>query len=248
MKKYLQFILLLFAISISHELSGQTLLITNPVNGHYCSGTSGVQILIQESAPGQPYALRKTGTAGNQATLTGTGNTEPFPGTFPAGEYFTIPATSIVTVVLDPLPTAQTFSTVPADGKFCNYPGAAGIEIRIAGSQAGVDYELFLGPAPGTSQGIWTGNGAPHSFGYFTVSGVYFVIAKFPLTGCTRNLGNVSVISNTPPIASFSYLPPSAPPVCASTPIQFSGSSTGSGLVWHWHFNDPKSGTNNSSS
>jgi gliding motility-associated-like protein len=74
-------------------------------------------------------------------------------------------------------------------------------------------------------------------------AGNYYVI----LNGGTMpgdTLGPVVVTVLPKPTASFTFNPNN---VCATTPVNFTNTSTGSGLTYLWDFGDPNSGANNTS-
>lgn len=77
---------------------------------------------------------------------------------------------------------------VEGGGGYCE--GGQGIEVTLAGSETGVDYELFLDDV---STGIiMAGTGSPLSFGYQTDEGIYSVIGY--IADCsTTMLGDVYV-------------------------------------------------------
>ncbi len=52
------------------------------------------------------------------------------------------------------------------------------------------------------------------------------------------------IIVNPNPVANFTFSPNNQ---CGSVPISFANTSTGAGLSYLWNFNDPNSGTNNTS-
>jgi PKD repeat protein len=219
-------------------------LVTDPVNGHYCQGTTGLKMKIENSVTGILYKLRKP-LAGNGdlATITGNGGTVTFPGDFQSGTYITVPTTTSVSVIMDPQPAMFALTMVPANGKFCNYPEAAGVEIIIGGSQTGVEYSVFLGPI---QQGpTWPGGGASYSFGSFNVPGVYTIKAQTISTGCVKNIGAVTIVANAPPTAAYNFQVVNP---CSSTPVNFTSTTSGSGMSYLWNFDDTKSALKNTAS
>ena len=231
--------LLFFVILlVSTGVYSQTL-ITNPANAHYCQGTAGVQISIQNSHIGTSYTLRRQAPAASLATMTGNGGTITFPGFYPSATYLTIPATNTVTVVMNPQPAAFTLAATN-NGTFCNYPSASGVDIWIPVSQNGVEYTLYRGVTP---LDTLAGNGAFLPFGLYTTSGVYRVTARFPATGCSRNSNNIIVNAAAPPVANFTF---TISDPCSNFPVSFHSTSTGTGLKYKWSFDDPKSGSRNS--
>ncbi|HPE57888.1 MAG TPA: PKD domain-containing protein, partial [Bacteroidales bacterium] len=251
MKNYLQISVCWFLLLITNAVFCQATLVTDPPNGHYCQGANpaGVQILIENSNPGTMYFLKRQGQPGNLAQVQGNGDTVTFNGYYGAGQspwvYYTVPETNTVTVTRDPQPEAFEV-TISNDGYYCTYPGAQGVEIGIDGSTPGVEYSLYQGVL---QVGQISGNGSPRSFGFYATAGTYHVIAEIPATGCTRNLGSVTVTPTEPPTADFSAAPQNQ---CASIPVEFTDESVvnypGAELVeWQWDFDDPNSGVNNTS-
>jgi len=79
---------------------------------------------------------------------------------------------------------------VTGGGTYCS--GGAGVVISLAGSQTGVNYELFHnGITTGT---ILAGTGSPLDFGAQTLPGQYTVVATSTVNGCVRNMAGVAVI------------------------------------------------------
>ncbi|MEZ5195006.1 MAG: hypothetical protein R2764_00990 [Bacteroidales bacterium] len=94
---------------------GQTL-VTDPPDGHYCEGGTGVSICVENTVMGQNYYVWHNGEVvncivGNGLTVCCAGFTDP-------GDYTTVPATNTVTVYVDPLPTQP---TIVGDFYLCGY-------------------------------------------------------------------------------------------------------------------------------
>jgi len=143
MKRIFHICFFVIALTTSWIVVAQTL-VTNPANGHFCQGSTAIQISIDHSENGGTYNLRKQRQVANQATVTGNGNTISFPGLFQAGTYGTIPATSAATVVMDPLPDLFVLSA-SNNGAYCNYEGSIVVFLFIQPTQVRIDYELFIG-------------------------------------------------------------------------------------------------------
>ena len=243
--KNLTFILLLLCTCVcAGTLNAQTL-IMNPANGHYCQGASDVEILIENSAIGQLYLLKKQGTPGNVSQVTGNGGNATFPGFRTQGTYFTQPATNTVTVVMDPLPIIYPV-TVSDNGIFCNYPNAPGVTIGMANSQINVEYFLFKGLVEIAN---FIPGGGAFIFGSYTDPGQYRVMAENVITGCSRQMGTVTIVRNQPPTADFVAAPQNQ---CANDPVAFTDLSAANAPgaqieSWLWNFDDPDSGGKNTS-
>ncbi|NVO18931.1 MAG: hypothetical protein HXX13_04490, partial [Bacteroidetes bacterium] len=242
-KRYLSYLPLTILLLSGFVSFGQASLFTVPASGHYCQGSAGVQIKMAHSQNGITYHLRRLPAPGDLTTATGNGDTITFAGFYSSGTYYTVITTTQVTIVMDPQPALFILSAT-GKGAYCNYPGALGSEIRIQPTQNGVNYELFRGA---TSIAIMPGTGSPISFGYFTTPGSYHVVASYPLTGCSRTSSSINIVVNTPPTANF-FSDHDTPPLhCATDVVNFTSTSTGTGLSCSWNFHDPNSGANNTS-
>jgi gliding motility-associated-like protein len=99
---------------------------------------------------------------------------------------------------------------------------------------------------PGSSY-QWTLNGLPiagatDSVYIATAAGDYsIVVVNGP---DTYNWPTLTVVAHPKPVPDFSFTPTGQ---CSSTPISFSNLTSGSGNTYLWDFNDPNSGSNNSS-
>jgi len=104
-------------------------------------------------------------------------------------------ATSSVTTTVNPLPLQFGLT---GGGSYCI--GGTGVVVGLAGSQSGVNYQLFNNGNPiGTPV---SGTGSSISFGNQKLAGVYTVSADRGSTGCTQGMGSsVSVTINTLPVA-----------------------------------------------
>jgi hypothetical protein len=102
-----------------------------------------------------------------------------------------------ITVIPLPDPFAM---TVTGGGVFCE--GTAGVTIGLAGSQAGMNYELLLNGNPeGT---ILPGTGSPLSFGIKNTPGQYSVRGVNPAGNCEQLMQDtVTVIMNPIPVTDF---------------------------------------------
>ncbi len=171
--------------------------------GHYCAGGTGLSITLSGSVSGMSYQL-KNGLANVGAPLAGTGSALNFGLQTSAGSY-TVEATNNTTgctnimaggagIVIDPLPSLFTIGS--ASSTYC--AGGAGVNISLAGSEVGVNYNLYhSGTATGSSL---SGTGAAIDFGFVLAGGNYTAIGVNAATGCTRTMtSSVSVIVNPLP-------------------------------------------------
>ncbi len=98
-------------------------------------------------------------------------------------------ATTTVTVTA----STVTLYSVTGGGAYC--AGGAGVPVGLAGSQVGVNYQLYNGGSPVGSP--VAGTGSAISFGSITTAGTYSVIAN-PGTSCATTMTGSAVVSVDP--------------------------------------------------
>ncbi len=167
-----------------------------PGGNSTCAG-SGVEVALSGSDLGTSYRLYKDGAAvaAPDGIATGTGSTITFGPQAVSGTYEVL-ATNIYgctnwmtgnpTIHINPLPL---WFNVQGGGHYCI--GGNGREIRLSGSQIGVQYTLLLNACCCQADSIVmtvSGTGSPISFGYHTLPGYYSVVSSNPTTGCTNNM------------------------------------------------------------
>ncbi len=176
--------------------------------GGFCSAGTGSDVGLAGSAVGVIYQLELAGSPVS-VPLGGTGAALDF-GLQTAPGIYTVVATdgttgcsatmtgSVVVSVIAP-PTAF---AVTGGGTFCS--GSTGVPVGLAGSELGVNYQLFDGAVPvGPAM---AGTGAAFSFGFENAGGIYKVVATNTSTGCVANmLDSAILIVNALPNA-FSVL------------------------------------------
>ncbi len=172
--------------------------------GAYCSGGSGVHIFLSNSVGGVNYQLWLGATAVG-APVAGTFSGLDF-GLFTTVGTYTVTATNATTgcmsnmagsatVSINSLPTAF---TVTGGGSYC--AGGTGVTVGLSGSQAAINYQLYIGGSPSGSP--VAGTGSAISFGLQTAAGTYTVVATNPSTTCTNNMtGSATVVINPLPAA-----------------------------------------------
>ncbi|MCX6246079.1 MAG: PKD domain-containing protein [Bacteroidetes bacterium] len=174
--------------------------------GTQCAGTD---IFINGSEIGVNYELRWNGIT--QQTKPGTGAFIHFGPQFLVGTY-TVRAINALTTcdtlmtgstVITPLPLA--FNITPA-GANCS-PTTVG----VAGSEAGVNYQLFKNGFP---VGLVSGTGGALSFGLQT-DGTYFVIATILATSCKDTMTGTVIIIPGPTVNAGNDTS-----TCGSKPVQ----------------------------
>jgi hypothetical protein len=170
----------------------------------YCSGGTGINIWLTNSAPGTSYQLYNSGTA-TGSPVAGTGSTADFGYQLVGGTYTVVGTntstgcssnmTGTATVVVNALPTAF---TVTGGGSYC--AGGPGVNVGLSGSNVGVTYQLMKDGGPVGS--VVTGTSGPITFGLQSAAGTYTVAASNTATMCSNNMtGSVAVVVNTIPAA-----------------------------------------------
>jgi hypothetical protein len=105
---------------------------------------------------------------------------------------YTLPTTCLTTKTITVNPQPATFS-VTGGGSYC--VGGAGVNIGLAGTATGIDYQLYNGATP--IGGAIAGTGSTIDFGLITPAGTYTVQATNVVTSCTRNMsGSATIIVN----------------------------------------------------
>ncbi len=166
--------------------------------GSYCLGGAGRDVSLFSSESGIRYQLYKGSTpVGSYHTGTGSGIDYGFlttPGTYtvlatnPTSSCTTLMSGS-ATISVNPLPANH---TVSGGGHYCS--GGTGLHINIAGSNAGIVYQLMLTGTP-VSGGLIPGNGGSLDYGLHTDAGAYTVVATDTIAGCTANMPGIPTIS-----------------------------------------------------
>ncbi len=168
--------------------------------GSYCSGTTGVHVMLSSSTAGVGYQLYD-GSVPMGISVIGTGLSIDF-GTQTAGGSYGVVATNPVTscfsvmsgsafVNVLPLPAAY---AVTGGGSYC--AGDAGVHVFLTSSAIGTDYQLFNGVVPvgapvhGTSAAI--------DFGSLTAAGTYTVSGTNLASGCTGPMSGSALITINP--------------------------------------------------
>jgi len=195
-----------------NDASASVTVIVNPLppaytvsgGGSYCSGGTGMEILLSGSDVGVDYQLYRNITI-PLITIPGTGSSISF-GNHSAEGSYTVKATRIstgcekmmtgaVTVTILPLPNAYSMT---GGG---SYPsGGQGMIVGLTNSQTGINYRLIHNADTLTSSPGIPGTDSPINFGYQTLAGNYTAVGKNAVTGCVREmLGSVSVTINPYP-------------------------------------------------
>lgn len=173
--------------------------------GFYCSGSTGVNVGLNNSSIGVDYQLyNSTGAVGSP--ISGTGVAINFGLQTLASSYYVIGTntsssctdtmTGSVSVGINLLPTSF---IITGDNTIC--AGDTGSAIIMAGSATGIRYQLFNGVTPTGSSVL--GTGMPVNFGIFNTAGIYDVIATDTATGCQNQMADSAIIIVNPlPVVS----------------------------------------------
>ncbi len=198
--------------------------------GNYCVGGSGVHLGLDGSDAGVTYQLYNS-TAPVGSVSVGTGASIDFGVETTPGIYTVIATSSSSTctntmlgsrtIAVSPLPAVY---SVTGGGNYC--AGGSGSDVALSGSDAGVNYQLFISGAPLGSP--VTGSGPAIDFGLKTTAGFYTVIASNPTTTCTNTMIGGATIAINP--APSSYTVGGGGAYCAGgtgVHVMLSGSTTG---------------------
>ena len=172
--------------------------------GNYCSGSPGPALSLDGSDIGIQYHVYNGGVATGGAHI-GTGSALSL-GSFTSPGTYTVLATNTLTGCTTPMSGSRLITVSPLPGPYTiggggNYcAGGAGVNITLAGSDAGNYYALYLAGSP--TGIIDTSIGGPINFGLQTLPGVYTVVAKDATNGCTNVMsGSATIVVNPLPAA-----------------------------------------------
>ncbi len=168
--------------------------------GAYCSGDTGVHVGLDGSEIGINYQLIYGGVP-TGLPVAGTGLPLDF-GLETLGGVYTVVATNGTTGCISAMGGSSTVSinllpsvfAVTGGGTQC--AGGVGFPINLTGSTTGIEYQLYNGILPSGSMVI--GDGTAITFGLRSADGVYTVVARNPVTGCTNTMTGSQTISNHP--------------------------------------------------
>ncbi len=191
------------------NMSGSATIVVNPLpvvyavtgGGSFCAGGTGVRVGLISSNSGISYQLNNGAPVGSP--LSGTGASLDYGLITAAGTYSvvatnpstgcTVNMSGAAVVGVSVLPTRY---NVTGGGNYC--AGGTGTPVGMSNSDAGMNYQLFVGGLPIGS--AVAGTGSPISFGLQTAPGSYTVVGTDASTGCVNNmLGSVTVGINPLP-------------------------------------------------
>jgi len=197
----------------TNNMTGSVMVGVNPLPADYtvmggasfCVGGAGGNVSLSGSEAGISYRLYN-GTSPVGSAVSGTGSSLDF-GIHTVSGIYTITATNTVTgctrtmsgmavIMANPLPAVF---TVTGGGSYCT--AGSGVDVSLAGSEWGVNYQLYRGLAPvGTPR---PGTGSVVSFGPQLLAGNYTVVAVNATSGCTMNMAGVVPVVISPLPTSY---------------------------------------------
>jgi hypothetical protein len=202
--------------------------------GNFCAGAGGIAVGLSGSQTGVNYQLNRNSVAIGPA-VAGTGSAISFGPQTLAGNY-TVSASNgsttcaanmsgSVNVVVDPAPTPF---VVNGGGSFCS--GGSGVPVGLAGSETGVNYQLFVGATPVGS--ALPGTGAALSFGNQTAAGTYSVNATHATSSCVAGMIGGPITVSVNPTPSVDANTPAAMCTGSSTAINLSSTPGGTTFAY----------------
>jgi|GEM_PF-2771206 len=162
------------------------LFVLSPTSSHYCKGDSGFHLSLNGSETGIQYQLLSGGKPIG-TPLSGTGNPLDF-GLYKAGIYSVLETnpsttcsqtTNTATLIVDS--TLKKFLLNPLNPHYCT---GNGVDLKLSGSETGVNYQLYSGTTAIGS--LISGTGSSIDFG-IQPYGVYFV-QGIPVSGTCNGI------------------------------------------------------------
>lgn len=174
--------------------------------GTYCTGSSGVSVMLSGSQAGVNYQLKRDGSNSGSA-LAGTGAGLIWSG-LTAGSY-TVTATNPSTgcnSAMNGSAVATAYSpaiiTLGGGGSFCL--GSGSVNITLSGSQSGVSYQLLR--SSNTEGSPKNGTGAALTWTVAT-GGTYTVQATHSSLGCTATMSGSAIATADSPTVGGAVSP-----------------------------------------
>ena len=168
--------------------------------GSFCSDGTGVHVGIGASNTGVSYQLFN-GAIPSGSALPGNGTPLDFGLRVAPGTYKVIATNTSNGCMIDMADTANVIMnltpsvyTVTGGGSYCS--GSIGVDVGMSYSDAGVQYQLYLGGSP--VSGLLSGTSGTLSFGYQTADGTYSVRAVNPSTACVANMSGIATVVTNP--------------------------------------------------
>ncbi len=175
--------------------------------GNYCPSGAGVLVGLAGSDPAISYQLLLGGIP-TGLTVTGTGSSISFGLQTAAGIYTVVAhgstpgcTASMNGSAVVGINTPPALHSVTGGGHYCT--GATGLNIGLDGSDAGVNYSLYLAGTPVGA--IIAGTGSPINFGLQTAAGNYTVTATGATTMCSSPMTGSETINIDPLPAAHTF-------------------------------------------
>jgi len=168
--------------------------------GSYCSGDAGLHVGLSWSNTGIGYTLYNGSVT--EGYMTGSNSGLDFGLKTDVGNYQVV-ATNLVTGCTDTMNSAATINVTPtptsytltsSSSSYCT--GSSGVVLNLTGSDAGLNYQLYLNGTP--VGGAVTGSGSAITFGTQTGVGTYSAIASNLSSLCAANMLETPVITVNP--------------------------------------------------
>ncbi|MEI6435791.1 MAG: T9SS type A sorting domain-containing protein [Bacteroidota bacterium] len=133
--------------------------------------------------------------------------------------------------------------TVTGGGAYCS--GGTGLPVGIAGSETGVNYQLYIGATTPVGLPV-AGTGSAISFGNQLAGGTYSVKGIRTIGGCSTTMtGTVTIIVNPVLPVSVSIAAAPSGAICAGTSVTFTATPVNGGVPsYQWKLNNVNVGSN----
>lgn len=190
---------------IQSDWSGTTqTVVGNPVDGRFCVGDAGVEVILEGSEVGTNYVVTYNGSEIIGSDWTGDGNAHTFGPFNNSGDYSVnvktasgcyYPMTGIVNATEMALPIAYNLLAENDNPHYCG--GGVGLELLLDNKQAGVRYTLF-------KDGVYAEDilasidGGQLVFAGAYTAGVYTVTANVEGLTCQSDMANTLTVIEDP--------------------------------------------------
>lgn len=213
-----------------------------PKDSSYCSGITGIPLVLSGSENGIHYQLM-TGNNPVGNPLVGTGSPLNF-GTLTQGNYWVLalnpktscqsPSLDTAVILKDSLPISYTLN--PISSHYCQ--GDSGIHLSLNGSQTGVQYQVLAQGVPLGSP--ISGTGSPLDLGLFKF-GSYTVLETNSSTHCNQTTNSSNIIQDST-LKKF-QLNPLNPHYCLGNGVDLKLSGSQNGAIYQLYKGNNPVGT-----